>query len=506
MNHTTASTPSSASSTGVAANRTDVPDIHQNHVKYLASLDRWATTEDNGLLAVSNIKQWLDNGNINAILDISNMKLKSLPPLPGNLKKLKAGNNELASIPENHLPATLEAIDIHGNQLTSLPESMPISQLKLLNAADNELTGLPLIAHNLHRECKVYLGKNSIDPALLASLFGPEQNINGMRRTSTVAAFTISQVEALKTLMVAISAWIPTEGLSLELFAKDVSGTKLLTNFLDKMQKAPYVKNANLKAAIKKIINKTSADLALCTESFELLTKSPNLSTHRLACLFFKLKQLVIYSDIKNGLYNGRPADLVAFKRQEFRSNAIYYYVSDRLKPEHRNSQQSQDELWGDIATFISPFINFELEIDPVNTTTSNSALDIIELTQVVPNHIKDLENKQFPTYFADDNANFFHLLKIADPRIAEILNEDTDSDGTTFQGEKLEQFRVKNINDYFAQIGQPDLLGQVWPTIEDPNNFSIPLDQCNLSISSQVDLTQLSPEQRQQVEKCLIQ
>ena len=506
MDQTTASMRSLANSTRVTVAQPSTADSQKNFWMYLATISRWAETEVKGTQAENGILNWMKNGNVNAVLDISGLNLRTLPPLPDNLKKLKAGKNALTSIPENHLPVTLEEIDLACNQLTSLPESLPISQLKLLNAADNKLSKLPGIAYNINRECKVYFRTNNIDPALLTSLFGPEQHINGMRRASTAVEFTTSQAEALKTLMVAISAWMPTDDLSLELFAKDVFGTKLLANFLNNMQKAPYVKTADLKASTAKIIRKMSIDLKLCFRSFEIMAKSPNLSTHRLACLFFKLKHLSIHNDVENGLYNGRPADLVAFMRQAFRSGAIYRYLYGRLQPQHRDSQQNQDELWGDIATFISPFIDLELEVALVKPDKSNSALDIIELTEIIPNYIKDMENKQFPTYFAKYNTQFLYFLQIADPRMAEIMSKDTDSNGTTLQSEGLEQFRIKKINEYFAQIGQPDLLGQVWPTIDYPDNSSIPLLDFDFSLFSQIDSSQLSPVQREQVEKCLIQ
>ena len=506
MNQTTASNSSYVSSTGVRIIRSDTPDAHTDSGRYLDSLHSWSASEVNGMQAAGKIKNWLNNGDINAVLNISQLKLKSLPPLPANLKKLKAANNELASIAENHLPATLEAIDIHGNQLASLPESLPIAHLTLLNVAGNKLTIFPPIARSLNHECKVYFGKNNLDDTTLTAVFGPEQSVHGMRQSSSALEFVNRQTNGANELASAITVWTPINDFSLALLSKDVPGMISFTSFLNQMQTASFIKNASLRTAMAKLIKKTSCNADLCADVYKHTLKSTNLSTHRLACLFVNIKQLTIHADITNGLYNGRTADLVAFMRQEFRVAAIYHYARGRLQPENRESPEHQSELWGDIATFISPFINLKLEIEPVKTDNSESQMDIIELTQIVPNYIKDWENKQFCTFFSDCNSIHADLLRIADPQIKEIMAINTDSNGNKLQGKKLTEFHAEQINIYFARIGQPDLLGQVWPTIADPDLISFETDQVNVDLSDQADLSQLSPEQREQVQKCLIQ
>lgn len=506
MYQTTASMASLSNSTGAAATRTNAPDFQRNFWMYLASISRWAETEVNGTQVENGILNWMKNENANAVLDISGLNLRTLPPLPDNLKKLKAGKNALTSIPENHLPVTLEAIDIHGNQLTSLPESLPTSQLKLLNAANNKLTKLPQIAYNLNRECRVYLVKNSLNTAELTSVFGPEQNLNGMRQASSAAEFKIRQTESLKKLTTAIFAWMPVIDINLELFSKDISGMESFTNFLNQMQTAPFIKTASLCEAMAQIIKKTACNSKLCIDVLEHTAKSASRSTYQLARLFLTIKHRTVYTDIDNGLYNGRPADFVRLIRQEFRATAIAHYAEHRLKREIRELPEKIDELWGDIATHVSPYINLELEIELLNKDKPNSNFDLIELSQIIPNNIKDFENKNFAKFFSNPNSRVLHLLQIIDPKIKKIMADDTDLEGNPLQGEKLNEFHVKKVNDYFASIGQPDLLGQVWPTIGDPNKFSITSDQLDFNFSSPGDVSQLSPEQREQVEKCLIQ
>ncbi|ARD38025.1 hypothetical protein F8538_05700 [Edwardsiella ictaluri] len=72
-------------------------------------------------------------------LDISNMPLTSLPPLPTGLQSMDISNTSLTSLPE--LPTGLESLDISHTSLTSLPE-LPTG-LQWLYISHTSLTSLP---------------------------------------------------------------------------------------------------------------------------------------------------------------------------------------------------------------------------------------------------------------------------------------------------------------------------------------------------------------------------
>jgi hypothetical protein len=81
----------------------------------------------------------------NRRLDLSNLHLTELPPLPDDLIMLRCNSNELTFLPE--LPSSLKILHCHQNQLTSLPELPPF--LESLSCSNNPITSLPLLPSSL---------------------------------------------------------------------------------------------------------------------------------------------------------------------------------------------------------------------------------------------------------------------------------------------------------------------------------------------------------------------
>lgn len=78
-------------------------------------------------------------------LACGNNQLVSLPPLPSTLSTLSCSNNQLVALPP--LPESLTYLACHTNRLTSLPE-LP-KNLKLLNCMSNKLVTLPRLPESL---------------------------------------------------------------------------------------------------------------------------------------------------------------------------------------------------------------------------------------------------------------------------------------------------------------------------------------------------------------------
>jgi hypothetical protein len=115
-------------------------------------------------LALQRIQRCVDKR-----LDLSNLHLTELPPLPDDLIMLRCNSNELTSLPE--LPPTLRVLHCHQNQLSSLPELPPFleslscshnyidslpslpSSLKQLVCMRNDLTALPELPNALEELC-----------------------------------------------------------------------------------------------------------------------------------------------------------------------------------------------------------------------------------------------------------------------------------------------------------------------------------------------------------------
>ena len=86
------------------------------------------------------VEKWLASK-----LNLNNLGLTSLPPLPDKLKHLHANGNRLATLPE--LPSGLTKLDASHNQLTALP-ALP-SKLEKLFVVANYLTTLSALPQSL---------------------------------------------------------------------------------------------------------------------------------------------------------------------------------------------------------------------------------------------------------------------------------------------------------------------------------------------------------------------
>jgi hypothetical protein len=87
--------------------------------------------------AIYRINIWIAQNDDNTLLDLSNLGLTELPPIPRNCKSLYCDDNKLTSLPD--LPSCTELSCIR-NKLTSLPD-LPVC--KTLWCYNNCLTHLP---------------------------------------------------------------------------------------------------------------------------------------------------------------------------------------------------------------------------------------------------------------------------------------------------------------------------------------------------------------------------
>ncbi|MGT0348282.1 T3SS effector E3 ubiquitin-protein ligase IpaH4.5, partial [Shigella flexneri] len=103
--------------------------------------DDWAregTTTENRIQAVRLLKICLDTRE--PVLNLSLLKLRSLPPLPLHIRELNISNNELISLPENS--PLLTELHVNGNNLNILP-TLPSQLIKLNISFNRNLSCLP---------------------------------------------------------------------------------------------------------------------------------------------------------------------------------------------------------------------------------------------------------------------------------------------------------------------------------------------------------------------------
>jgi ankyrin repeat protein len=125
---------------------------------YLSAVKAWSVNEQQGAQALARIDQWVQ-GDRKALLNLSGLTLRSLPPLHSNLRQLDASNNQVAALPE-HLPE-LQVLILRGNALTHLPEALPVSSLYKLDIANNQLNRPPSGLHWLRPGCEIHIDGNS---------------------------------------------------------------------------------------------------------------------------------------------------------------------------------------------------------------------------------------------------------------------------------------------------------------------------------------------------------
>lgn len=110
-------------------------------------LDEWAAEVGQGgdegrQEAVRRISAWVDAGDLDAALNLSCLRLRTLPAaLPAGLRHLNADCNELTNLPAE-LPVELQTLNAKYNQLTSLPAPLPAG-LQTLEVSYNRLASLP---------------------------------------------------------------------------------------------------------------------------------------------------------------------------------------------------------------------------------------------------------------------------------------------------------------------------------------------------------------------------
>ncbi|AUX78835.1 hypothetical protein NXT3_PB00174 (plasmid) [Sinorhizobium fredii] len=111
------------------------------------SLDDWAAEKGQGenedrQEAVKRISAWMVAGDLSAVLDLSFLRLSTLPAeLPAGLQRLNVDCNHLAHLP-GELPGELQALNARYNRLTSLPGTLPPG-LQILEVSYNRLISLP---------------------------------------------------------------------------------------------------------------------------------------------------------------------------------------------------------------------------------------------------------------------------------------------------------------------------------------------------------------------------
>ncbi|HCS1997950.1 TPA: T3SS effector E3 ubiquitin-protein ligase IpaH7.8, partial [Shigella boydii] len=125
------------------------PSINSNSTSnehYLRILTEWEKNSSPGEergIAFNRLSQCFQNQE--AVLNLSDLNLTSLPELPNHISALIVENNKLTSLPK--LPAFLKELNADNNRLSVIPE-LPES-LTTLSVRSNQLENLPVLPNHL---------------------------------------------------------------------------------------------------------------------------------------------------------------------------------------------------------------------------------------------------------------------------------------------------------------------------------------------------------------------
>ena len=84
------------------------------------------------------IHQWIKNGDVEAVLDLSNLELNMMIPIPINVKKLNISNNNITEL--SALPTNLKELDCSNNKIKKM--MLPLSLEKII-CSNNDLKVYP---------------------------------------------------------------------------------------------------------------------------------------------------------------------------------------------------------------------------------------------------------------------------------------------------------------------------------------------------------------------------
>jgi hypothetical protein len=472
-----------SSSAGLTG-RADIAAHQPDATGYLARLETWAASEENGAKAIAVIKSWLAKGSNTTILNLSELGLQSLPPLPQGLEKLMAHHNRLSSVPENQLPASLKAIDIHNNQITALPEALPITNLRLLNAANNQIQSLSGGALILHPDCKVYLRGNAIDESVLCKLYGPELNATGMRQYSS-SSQAPRQADAgretaakVRTLADTLPMAELPQGFSIEELASKLPDVDAFCVLLKHLRDTASFQDPTFRQLLAQVTTQIVSDPELgakaCSLAQEL--KHPldmkSLQRYQVAYIFHKLRLHAIDREIVNGGFAGRSADVVRHLRRKFRAQAVETETSGYLWPDLRGQQGYRNQITGSVMVKMSAAMDLAVDMTHVNDAKEFCDPEPLR-TLSISSAVKNQEIREFTSYLAAHDSPAAILLKHANPQIAAIMNRVTDADGNLISGDALTAMHLQDLKDYFVANGIPDPTLPVWKQNNNPGSFT---------------------------------
>ncbi|NYG45198.1 Leucine-rich repeat (LRR) protein [Bradyrhizobium sp. IAR9] len=272
-------------------------------------------------------------------LDVSGNRLTHLPGLPAGLQRLNVDYNQLTDLPEP-LPAELEWLSASHNWLTSLPETVP-PELLWLGASNNQLTSVPeTLLTQLRRDSSIDLENNPLADWVQAGLAtamhaghyaGPQVFFSTADGAVEIQPRSLQEVAAdwLEDEPMAMATW--------QHFGHE-AGAADYARFLDRLRGTVNYGNEAFRQAVAEDLRQAAVRPRLREQYFELASEASASCEDRVTLAWNGMQTARLNADVEDGVYDGRPGELLQHGRVMFRLEAL-----DEIARERVNSLRRAD-------------------------------------------------------------------------------------------------------------------------------------------------------------------
>jgi hypothetical protein len=272
-------------------------------------------------------------------LDVTFNQLTVLPAhLPAGLQKLDVSFNRLAALPE-HLPASLQELDVNCNHLSALSERLPAglrtlsvgsnrliavperlpAGLQMLEVSNNQLNSLPLCLLNVGG--RVNLVANPLTTAVLDRLqqITSAPDYRGPRidfsMTAHEAPLTLDSVRPLTD---AIQNWLGKESAPWAAFVGEQGATEF-SLFLDKLAQSIIGRDPAFRLTFQSWLRDMAVEASLRAHVFAIAQGATASCQDRVMLTANDMAKARLLFQVERGDYDQRLPELVELARGMFR-------------------------------------------------------------------------------------------------------------------------------------------------------------------------------------------
>jgi hypothetical protein len=355
-----------ASATSITAQTSDTrkPTVEPSDA-YRLQLEEWVESAHDSPLesrqaVQSEIEEYLRSPEKKDwALKISGFNLKTVPPLPSDIKRLDVTFNQLTVLPA-HLPAGLQKLDVSFNRLAALPEHLPASLqeldvncnhlrtlserlpaglrtlsagsnrliavperlpagLQMLEVSNNQLNSLPLCLLNVGGH--VNLVANPLTTAVLDRLQqitsapgyrGPQIDFS---MTAHEAPLTLDSVRPLTH---AIQNWLGEESTPWAAFVGEQGATEF-SLFLDKLAQSIIGRDPAFRLTFQSWLRDMAVEASLRAHVFAIAQGATASCQDRVMLTANDMAKARLLFQVERGDYDARLPELVELARGMFR-------------------------------------------------------------------------------------------------------------------------------------------------------------------------------------------